>query len=131
MPPQYKDDSFTSRLNRAANARKAVLNRVSAQPGPGDPTFEERQAARLEAAKARDARRAERKAEREAEALRIATERAEREAAEAARMTAERTARAAEEERLAAETKARALELAAAQKAARDARYAARKARKR
>ena len=76
MPPQYKDDSFTSRLNRAANARKAVLNRVSAQPGPGDPTFEERQAARLEAAKARDARRAERKAEREAEALRIAAERA-------------------------------------------------------
>ena len=70
-----------------------------------------------------EVRMAEREAARAAEAERLAAE-------EAARV-AEQQAKAAEEAALKAEAKARAVALAAEQKAARDARYAARHARKR
>ena len=44
MKKSYKDDNFGSRMANAAKAREAVLARIKAQPGPGDPAFEKRQA---------------------------------------------------------------------------------------
>jgi len=112
----YKNDHFTQRLNTAANAKQAMLERFRARPAADDPAVLERQAARKAVAVAREARIAERKAAREAETVRLA---------------AEQAARAAEQAAHEAEEAARALALAAKQKAARDARYAARKARRR
>ena len=40
-------------MANAAKAREAVLARIKAQPGPGDPAFEKRQAERKAAAEAR------------------------------------------------------------------------------
>src|SRR5918997_4457962 len=130
----FKNDNFNDRLATAANARKATLERFRARPGPDDPAVLERQAAQKAVAAAREARAAERKAAREAEAARQAAESAAR-VAEQERQAAEQAARQAEAaERAAApdaDKKAPALALAAEQKTARDARYAARKARRR
>ena len=52
MKKSYKDDNFGSRIANAAKARKAVLARIKAQPGPGDPDFEKRKAERHAAAEA-------------------------------------------------------------------------------
>jgi len=70
-------------MNAAAAARKAMLERFHARPGPDNPAVQEQQAARE-----------------------------------------------AEDQRLAAEAAAQAVALEAERKAARDARYAARKARR-
>lgn len=121
------NDTFADRLKTAAKAKQELLDRARANDPTKDPGFAERQAARVAAAAAREARLAEQKAEREAAAIREAEERA---AAQAARELAEKL----EAERLEAERIAegdRLVALAAAQKAERDARYAARKARKR
>lgn len=128
----YKEKDFTERLNAANDAKKALLEKFKARPAADDPEVLARQAERkaiLEARKIREAEKARLKQERlereaaEAEARRKAEEearlQAEAEAAEQARIR-----EAEEAERLAAEE---ALELA--QKAKRDARYAARKAR--
>jgi hypothetical protein len=121
------NDTFAERLKTAATAKQAQLERARAKDPTKDPAFAERQAARSAAAAAREARIAEKKAEREAATAREAEERAAAEAARelAAKLEAERleVERIAEGDRLVA--------LAAAQKAERDARYAARKARKR
>jgi uncharacterized protein DUF6481 len=106
-----KTASFSDRLNAAAAAKKAALERFHARPGPDDPAVREQQAARKAISEAREVRMAERKAAREAET---------------ARQAAEQAARETEEQRLAAE----AVALEAERKAARDARYAARKARR-
>jgi membrane protein involved in colicin uptake len=119
----HKYDDFNDRNSAAINARKAALEKFRARPGPEDPAVLERQAERAAIAAAREVRMAEREAARAAEAERLAAE-------EAARV-AEQQAKAAEEAALKAEAKARAVALAAEQKAARDARYAARHARKR
>jgi hypothetical protein len=111
----FKDD-FKERKEAAANARKALLARFKAAPGPDDPGYQERQAELKRVAEAREARIAERRA-----AM----------AAEEARKAEEARAAAAAAAVAAAEAAARARALAAEQKAARDARYAARKARKR
>ncbi len=114
-----RGDKLIDRLGEAAKAKKARLEKARAMAPTNDPDFAERQAARREAALARDARNAERKATRLAEAK----IKAEAEAAE----------RLAREQALAEETAARiarAANLEIEQKAARDARYAARKARK-
>jgi hypothetical protein len=114
------------RLRESTEAKKALLDKFRAAPGPDDPAVAARRAEREAIVAARAARMAEREAARRAreealaEEARIAAElqaQAEREAAEAAARAA-----AEEAERAAAE--------AAAQKAARDARYAARKAAK-
>ncbi len=130
----HKSDSFGERLKAAAAARKTALERFRAQPGPDDPAVVERRAAQLAISVARQARITERKAAREAEAERQATEQAVRKAEQAAREI-EEMARVADEATrraaLEAEKKARALALATEQKAARDARYAARKTRQR
>jgi hypothetical protein len=117
---KYKDPGFADRLSTAAEAKKAILAKFRAAPGPDDPEFAARQAEREAVAKAREVRTAAR-----------AAERAEQDAAAAAQ-AAHAAAEAAERE--ARETKARAeraVALEAEQKAARDARYAARKKRRR
>ena len=109
----------------AAKAKKAQLKNARAVDPAADPGFAERQAARQALSIAREARAAERKAAKEAEALRKAQERAAEAEARALALVAEEDrlkAEAAEEER-------RAIALEAERKAARDAKYAARKAR--
>ena len=115
----YREKSFGDRMNTAAAARKATLQRVLAKPGADDPAVIEQKAARAAIVAAREVRLAARHAEK------LAAEERERAAAEE---------RAIQERKAAAEKAAqdaiRAAALAAEQKAARDARYAARKARK-
>jgi hypothetical protein len=106
-------ESLAERLNTAAKAKKALLDKAQAKAktinGP------KRSAERLAIATARDGRIADRKAAKEAEQIRL----------DAARK-AEELARQAE----VAATAAREADLAASQKRARDAKYAARKARR-
>jgi hypothetical protein len=113
--PPHTRTNFDDRIGAAAAAKKALLERFLAKPKADDPAMLEQQAALKAIADARDVRNAERKAAKEAEAARIAAE-------QAARVTAEQEAAAA--------AKAAALALELERKAARDARYAARKARK-
>ena len=115
----FKDKGFTDRLSNAASAKKAVLDKFRARPAGDDPAVVERREARLAASQARETRLAERAATRLADEARRATELA---AAEAERI--------AREERDAIEKAEREVALEAERKAARDARYAARKARK-
>ncbi len=123
----FKEKGFNDRLQDQAKARQALLERARAKAPQNDPDFAARQAERKKIAEEREARIAQRAAEK-AEALRLEAER--KAADEAARIEAERVA---EEERLRLrrEEADRLVALAAEQKAARDARYAARKARKR
>ncbi|MDX2265651.1 MAG: DUF6481 family protein [Hyphomicrobiales bacterium] len=116
---RIRGDNFNDRQSSAASARQAILERFRARPAPDDPAVIAQREARKALIEAREARAAERKA---------AKLEAERRAAEekAAREEAERIAAIERAEQEAAE-KAR---LMAEQKAARDARYAARKARK-
>src|SRR4051794_10077469 len=107
----YKDKDFGERLSTAAAARKATLERFRAKPGPDDPAVAERRAARQALVVAREARLAEREAARKVEKAREAAREEE-----AARQAAEQTGRD--------------VALEAERKAARDARYAARKARR-
>jgi len=111
----FKEPSFADRQKAAQDARKDILNKFRAQPGPDDPAVKQRQAEReaqaalrAKAKEVRDAEKAERK----------------RLEAEAAAQEAVRLAREKEE------AAAREVELEAERKAARDARYAARKKRK-
>jgi hypothetical protein len=113
--PAHARTNFDDRLSAAAAAKQALLERFRARPSPDDPAEIARQAALKAISDARDVRTAERKAAKEAEAARVAAEAA-----------AQR-----ERERLAAvEAKALSAKAEAERKAARDARYAARKARK-
>jgi hypothetical protein len=114
----FKEKTFADRLQEAAEARKAALERFRARPAADDPDVLKRREERLRIAKAREERETARRAQKEAEAA----ARAEREAAE----KAEREAR---ERREAVEKLIRDAADAAERKAARDARYAARKAR--
>jgi hypothetical protein len=116
-------DTFADRLTAAAKAKQDLLERARAKAN--DPALAERQAQHRAQAAERAARLAQRQAEKKAAEERAAAERA---AAEAAKREADRI----EAERLEAERIAEAdrlVALAAEQKAARDARYAARKAR--
>lgn len=122
----YKDQDFKARLTVAANAKKAMLERFRAKPGLDDPAVVERRNARQAISDAREARLATRRVANAEEATRRAAEQAARESA-AAREAIEQAARAAE---LNAEEAAKDERLEIARKAARDARYAARKARK-
>jgi hypothetical protein len=113
--------SFDDRLGAAAKAKKAELEKFRVRSGANDPAFAERQAARHAVGVARDARTAERNASRLAGLARDAAEQTARDAA----VEAEEAARAAEIVKQAADDVA----LQAERKAARDTRYAARKAR--
>jgi hypothetical protein len=113
--PAHARTNFDDRISAAAAAKQALLERFRAKPTVGDPAWEEKQAELKAIAEARDARAAERKAAKDAEAARLAAEEAAKQAAKLA---------------AAAESKAKATALEAERKAARDAKYAARKARK-
>jgi Family of unknown function (DUF6481) len=116
---------FGDRLSDAQKARAAMLEKARAKLAALNENKPERDAERARIAKEREEREAVRKAEKEARAKREAVERA---AAEIARVEAARLA-AEERERAAHEEKAKLAKLLTDQKAARDARYAARKAR--
>lgn len=111
---------YEERASASAEAKKAMLERFRARPGPDDPAVQARKAERAAVAAAREARAAERERLRREEEARREAERIAAEKAEQERKERE------ELERLERE-----LALEAARKAARDARYAARKAAKR
>ena len=113
--PTHTRTNFDDRLSAAAAAKQALLERFRARPSTDDPVWIAQQEALKAIADARDGRNAERKAAKEAEAARVAAE-----------LVAKRLAEQAE----AVAAKARAATLEIERKAARDAKYAARKARK-
>jgi hypothetical protein len=115
-------DSYDERIATAANARKAALEKFRAKPPADDPAVLARQAAQQAVIDARAVRAAERQAAREVEAARKAAEDVARLAEEAAREAEKAVALAAQAARKLAEE--------AERKAIRDARYAARKARR-
>ncbi len=123
---------FGDRLATAAAAKQALLEKAKAKAN--DPELLKKQAERAAIAAAREARENERREAKRAEEARIAAEReaariAAEEAAAAAAAEAAAAAAAAEAER-AARRKLKPVLTEAEQKAARDARYAARKARR-
>jgi hypothetical protein len=118
-----KNSSLADRLSAAKSARQATISKYLQRPGHDDPAVAARRAAREAVSAAREVRVAEREAARVAEETRRAVER-EKQAADAAAV------RVAEAERAAADNAASAADRELKLKAARDARYAARKARK-
>jgi hypothetical protein len=118
----FKGGLYSERASASADAKKALLEKFKAKPPPDDPDVLARAAERRAIAEAREQRAAERRVAKEADELRLAAERAARDL--------EAVARAAEEEARAAEKVLRDEQLKAERKAARDARYAARKARR-
>jgi hypothetical protein len=121
-------NNFADRQAAAAKARKALAEKfiANAKYDPADPAVIEREAKRkeiLEARKVRDAERAKRKAEEEAAA---AARRAAEEAARQEQLRLEALAREAELQRQRDEEE----RLEYERKLERDARYAARKERK-
>jgi hypothetical protein len=115
----FSDKTFSERLGAAAGAKKAMLDKFRARPAADDPIVAARQEARRTISEAREARAAERQAARMAKEAREAAERQAREATEQEKRMREARERADQEKTLEAE-----------RKVARDARYAARKARK-
>ena len=120
-----KEPSFVERLQTAAKAKKAQLEKIRATVPANGAQSAERQAGQVEAAAARRVRTLERKyservAAQQREALRVAEKARQAQAVieESARKGVERVAQAEADATLKRE-----------QKAARDARYAARKAR--
>lgn len=120
----YKDPDFQTRQSSAATAKKAMLEKHRA--ASEDPGLAERQAERQAVVEARQARAVKREAAKKQLEAEKAVEKARAaEAAAEAEREAERLKAAAE-----ADEAEREILLAAEQKAARDARYAARKAAK-
>ena len=138
-----KKDNLADRLGDAAKARQALLAKARAMSPAADPDFAEKQAARVAVGLARDQRESDRRAAKAAEAAQIAADRkaandakaasraaadkAERERQEAAAQEIQRDQASREGARL--QDAASAQAQAADAKAARDARYAARKSR--
>ena len=116
----FKHPDFAERLKSAADAKKTALQKFRERPTASDPEFAERHAARGAVRVARDGRAAERKSARAAEVI----------ARETARQSAIKTEAAAHEADI-RERAAHELAVKADQKAGRDARYAARKAKRR
>jgi hypothetical protein len=117
---------FRQRQDDAAAAKKAMLGKFRATPGPDDPAVAERRRAREAMLAERAARAAQREAAKRAHEAELAEQaiRAAELAAQAERDAAEARARAE------AERAEREAVILAEQKAARDERYAARKAAK-
>ena len=110
----FREPGFADRQKAANQAKKDLLNKFRAQPGPDDPGVVARRAEREEIAANRERARLAREVEK------AETRRREEEAlaAEASRIAREKKEQAAQ-----------LAELEAEQKAKRDARYAARKER--
>jgi len=121
----FKEKGFNDRLADQQKARQALLERAKKADPRNDPDFAKRQEERKRLADERDAREA---AKAEARAAAVRAEQERKIAEEAARIEAERIA--AEEAEKAKRAEAdKLVQLLADQKAARDARYAARKER--
>jgi hypothetical protein len=118
----FKGGLYSERADASAKAKQALLEKFKAKPPPDDPEVLARAAERKAIAEARDLRAGERRVAKEADDARKAAERA------AADLEAQ--ARVAEEAARAADKLVRDEQLKAERKAARDARYAARKARR-
>jgi Family of unknown function (DUF6481) len=114
----FKGQDLNERLERAAKARQAILEKFKSRPAADDPDVIKRREERLAIAEARKIRDAEK-------AVRKAKEAEER----AARDAIEKVEREARERRAAVEKVIRDAAEAAERKADRDRRYAARKAR--
>lgn len=128
----FRDQGFADRRETANAAKKALLEKFKAKPAADDPAVIARQQERKAILEAREKREIEKARLKQERLAREAEERARKAAEdEAARIKAE--AEAAEQARIAAaeeeERISTALALEAAQKAKRDARYAARKQR--
>src|SRR5262245_459769 len=117
----FKDTKLEDRQRAAMDAKKALLEKFKAQPGPGHPEYEARKKER----EAVIAARADREAARLAE-VKEKERQAEIERQEAARRLQEELDR---KDRERTEREDREKEEEAQKKAGRDARYAARKAR--
>jgi len=118
--------NFKDRLSHAAEAKKAMLAKFRAAPGPDHPSMIEKRQERAAVVAARETRTAEREVARKAHEVELARQ-AEIAAEAAAEAERQRTEQAVCE---AAEQAARDAAVKAEQKAARDIRYAARKAAK-
>ena len=116
-----KGSTFNDRRDEAAAAKRALVERFKSRPAADDPVVLARAEERKAIAEAREKRIAERAKLREAEDLK-------KQEAERLRLAAEQAA-AEEAARKAAEQAARDEAIRTERKAARDARYAARKAR--
>jgi hypothetical protein len=121
----FKEKGFNDRLADQAKARQALLERARKANPANDPEFAARQAERIRIAEER-AERERARADAKASAVRAEQER--KAAEEAAKLETERVA-AEEVERKKREEADKLVQLLADQKAARDARYAARKER--
>jgi len=133
----FKGKNLTDRLQDANRARQALLQKAKEAPKPDDPAVVERRAALQAMAAARqaesqkrvEAKAAKARAKAELEAAELAAQ--AEVIAKAAREAAERAAAEEAEKRAALDRALKeALAVEAEKKAARDARYAARKARK-
>jgi hypothetical protein len=122
----FKEKSLADRMSEAAKAKQAQIERARAKSPANDPNFAARQEERKKVAEAREIRAAERAKEK---LLAKAREAEQRIKDEAARIEAEKL-EAIRREAEAAERKLREAALEIERKAARDARYAARKNRK-
>lgn len=119
----FKGDKFADRAAAAAAAKRALVDSFkAAKPAPDDPAVLARQAERRAIAEARDVRAVERKKLKELEDLRRIAE-------DVARIEADRI-RAEEEAARVADAAVRDEAIKAQRKAERDAKYAARKARR-
>ena len=124
---RFKGDDISERLATAKKAKDAALSHFRSRPAENDPAVIERKAAQIAVGLARDARIAQREAAKLADKERQALELKARED-EATRVALELAERTSLERQAEAD---REVTLLAEQKAARDARYAARKARRR
>ncbi len=137
--PTFRDATFADRRSTAATAKRALLEKFRTRPAGDDPAEVARRAERARIAEARATRLAEKEALRKAEQDRRAAVREQEEAERVAHQAAIEAERLAAEQALAEEKAARDASKAAlikrvvldeaALKAARDARYANRKAR--
>lgn len=114
-----KGQSFSDRIENQNKAKQALIKKMQSAPKPDDPEVIARREAKAAQMAANQAAREKRRAEKEAA-----------EKAEAERIAAEEAAKKYEEERAKREEAEKLVALLDAQKAARDARYAARKARR-
>jgi hypothetical protein len=117
-----KENKFSERAQASAEAKRALLAKFQARPTQDDPDVQKRIAERRAIAEARAIRQAEKE--------KLKAEEAAKKAAEAEAKRLADLAAKDEQEKMKREQAALLEELKAKQKAARDARYAARKQRK-
>ena len=117
-----KENKFSERAQSSMEAKRAMLAKFQSRPSQDDPEVQKRTAERRAIAEARDIRQAEKEKLKAEEAAKKAAEAEEKRQAELAAKD--------EQEKMKREQANLLEELKAKQKAARDARYAARKQRK-